>query len=1073
MENSNIITITVADFKSQPISDADVTISMNKEKVILKYDKYLGAYTLKKFVPGRHTLSVSALGFEKQQREVLVGAGGISEIFILGKKGMPFYYKGTVKVPFNPDNEHFGVSINVPEDRKQIVLLNNVSKEFGASEVKTHSNYSKNGLYMFSYPANLKKEEEKQNLFEAFKKRFNTSAVGPVLKQDEKNVTILTDEIVVRFKGSIEEKQVRSISKELGLVILRSIPYAGNAYQFKVSKGGIYKALDACNKLVELELVEYAEPNLFHTAEEDAIVPNNYLFPEQWDHPIINTPDAWQVLNNNLSAAQRFGSPDVFVAVVDSGVNVNHPQFNRNVSNGQAKVVTAFNFSTMVANNNALGGSHGTCCASASVGFTDVSSVVAGVPDGTVGIAGNCRLMAIRRGGTEADYADMYIWIGGFNPNSARVGFPAPLARGADIITNSFGFSIGSPISGLMRDTFDHLTTYGRSGKGIIMTFSVGNYATNSNFHLQRPWAAYGKTFACGASTLANDGATEIISGYSGSGTMLDFCAPSHDAYVAGSTLHNPPANYGAWTATVLNGVSDDDGNAPRNRERQSTMTAAANAGASSVTVVSAAGMVNGQAIIIGNPSVNISGSEAKRITGIVGNTITFTPALFANKANGTRVSFGNRDYRNNFGGTSYSTPVVAGVSALMLSLNNRLTWIEVREILRETAVKIDPTNANAVGRWRDTANRISTDAGYTGPFFSQFFGYGRISAVAAVTAATNYTHTRDIYVRDNMADTGAGTSASPHWRGVDIWVRNNNDGVSPASYATDANAVHQSPLAGQANWLHVRYKNRGTANSYPFYMRAYLAHFPGTEFIYPDNFIPTVRPNGVIPNPLTPGTYLIGEQLVNPVTAGADGFVTFEWAQHLIPPATVVVSGMNVNWHPCLLVEVSPHDGFIPTGNHVWDDNNLAQKNISIVYPDSSSDNAALAVLGNQWRGRLKNLKFVIFPEPKINVPYFISFVDPDINNLFISKIAKTIKGAEAGILKKAKGVWINTSDKITFEIAHPGLTAMIVALGKQKDFKDDFEINIVQYSAGKVSGSCGIAFKAGKPGVNIKPKK
>jgi hypothetical protein len=282
-----------------------------------------------------------------------------------------------------------------------------------------------------------------------------------------------------------------------------------------------------------------------------------------------------------------------------------------------------------------------------------------------------------------------------------------------------------------------------------------------------------------------------------------------------------------------------------------------------------------------------------------------------------------------------------------------------------------------------------------------------------------------------------------------------------PANYATDANTVHLPPIAGQSNWLNVRYRNRGTTNSYPFYLRAYLAHYPGAEFIYPDNFIPTVRPNGVIPNPLVPGTYLIGEQLVSPVAAGADGFVTFEWQQDLIPPKTVVVSGMNVNWHPCLLVEVSPHDGLVPTGNHVWDNNNLAQKNISIVYPDSSSDNASLVVLGNRLRGKIKNLKIVIFPEPRIKVPYFITFVDPKINELFVSKIYKTINGAVLGKLKKAIGVWIDSYDEISLEIPNEGLTAMIIAIGKQREFKEGFEINIVQYSGERVSGSCGIAFK------------
>ena len=80
------------------------------------------------------------------------------------------------------------------------------------------------------------------------------------------------------------------------------------------------------------------------------------------------------------------------------------------------------------------------------------------------------------------------------------------------------------------------------------------------------------------------------------------------------------------------------------------------------------------------------------------------------------------------------------------------------------------------------------------------------------------------------MADAGAGMSSSPHWEGVDIWVRNSNDGVTPENYATGANTVHQAPIAGQSSWLKARYRNRGTASSYPFYIRAYLAHWPGAD---------------------------------------------------------------------------------------------------------------------------------------------------------------------------------------------------------------------------------------------------
>ena len=82
----------------------------------------------------------------------------------------------------------------------------------------------------------------------------------------------------------------------------------------------------------------------------------------------------------------------------------------------------------------------------------------------------------------------------------------------------------------------------------------------------------------------------------------------------------------------------------------------------------------------------------------------------------------------------------------------------------------------------------------------------------------------------------------------------------------------------------------------------------------------------------------------------GADETVVVPWPSGLIPPATVSTPGGPVTWHPCLLAEITPHDGPTPTGNHVWDDNNLAQKNISIADADSASgtDIRAAMVIGS-----------------------------------------------------------------------------------------------------------------------------
>lgn len=77
-----------------------------------------------------------------------------------------------------------------------------------------------------------------------------------------------------------------------------------------------------------------------------------------------------------------------------------------------------------------------------------------------------------------------------------------------------------------------------------------------------------------------------------------------------------------------------------------------------------------------------------------------------------------DKNYTSTFGGTSSACPLVAGVAALMLTVNKKLTPWQVGECMRRTAVK------------------IGSEEDYDEHGHSQIFGYGKIDAYAAVRMA-------------------------------------------------------------------------------------------------------------------------------------------------------------------------------------------------------------------------------------------------------------------------------------------------------------------------------------------------
>lgn len=934
------LTVDVCDAHGEPIDDVQVTYrsAYSDDEAKLEFAPTSAGYQARDLPQGSGRIVVSHPKLDEQEREVTLGGAEQREQFVLGPRGARTYFRGNVRMPVDADDDLFAITLAHDarkDDGRFLASIDKLKLDFREGPELA----GRSGVRMFKMPAGKAAE-----LLAQLAQHPAVEHAGAVVSVREKGFSHLTQDVIVRFRGPRLD-EVRRIAKEHGYTVTRDVVYAPHTYVLRWSRPATLELLDSIEKLAARDDVEWAEPSLVVTPELDAITPTDFLWPGLWDRQLIGCQDAWQHLQD--AGLDTFGDPDIVLAVWDSGTQSaggipTNDDFAGTVSNGQPKVLASFDFDNMVANNNAPWDDHGSGVAGVAVARANNAAPVAGQTYGLVGSAPNVQIMtcAGRLPYVDIEVADQYIWMAGFNPQSPLAGFPAaPPPRGADVITCSLTPGAGAVLSGIARATLDFVTTFGRGGKGTMCFFSTGN--ANQNNVTARPYGAYEKCFGIAAISLANDGVTEVRAPYSGWG-QIALCSPSQDQV---PTVHNPPGGFMPWAAAHAG-----QGNMISFRQTQTTLSTASAAGATTLTLASVAGFAVGATIHVG--AIGAVGSEPGRITAVnVGtNTLTLAAAQLNAHAAGAIVQTGPANHKNNFGGTSSATPLCAGVGALVLSANPNLTYIEARQILRDTAVKLDLANTDPVGQWLDANGNPSVVSGLPA-VRSQWYGWGRVDAAAAVQSAISFGATRDLVIRDNLADTGAVASTGAFWNSPDIWCRTSAPAGDPSAIPANYGVTgpHQPPIRGQANWVYARVRNNGTAASLDAWVRLSITHWPGMEFTWPASFQPLTGPGDPIPSPMTRGTYFIGEAKVTGIAPGADQIVSIQWPVGLIPPATVPTPAGPANWHPCLLAEITPHDGPAATGNHVWDDNNLAQKNISIVDADAGADFATAIVIGHE----------------------------------------------------------------------------------------------------------------------------
>ena len=362
--------------------------------------------------------------------------------------------------------------------------------------LKKHGNFSDSELTEFHYKPMVFVPKNSVDI-ETLKSESVVEYISPIHSNAKKQFVTYKPNFFARLVDENDFDLIQTEAEKLGVEIIGSNRFSPEIIELKTNKTGI-DAIAAVNALKATGLFANVSPNLVHSVSDCSV--DDPRYDRQWHLKNDGTPTqgngtvgadmdveaAWQITT---------GSPNVNMAIVDSGIDTLHPEL-------EGKLLPGFDAMGDGTNGyptpNFDSDGHGTSCA----------GIAAANTNNTLGVAGvcqDCKIIPIRVFNYEVVLGEVQPW------SETQffldcMGWQAQ--NDVDVSSNSWAvpdilLALYPGSDTLVNAVIDQVVEQNRGGLGAPMLFSSGNDGITDSIPL---WPArYENTIAVGATSMCDE----------------------------------------------------------------------------------------------------------------------------------------------------------------------------------------------------------------------------------------------------------------------------------------------------------------------------------------------------------------------------------------------------------------------------------------------------------------------------------------------------------------------------------------------------------------------------------------